>query len=285
MKCINCGADLKIDSNEKFINCEYCGSTIANFALFEKTNIVLEKSGINDLKVNTGVQSIQILALYLKNKNYCQVNSITDKVLEEHPDSWLALAYKAIALFWLGTEDFSHLESVKGILETAVELSNNNELAINIKEQIANDLVTIAVKKDEYGNDLIEAIKALLISKELIPKLNDNAYNLRNKFCYNSFIFLKNYINDKVKRDRKYFDVPVISLDNIYFLGILTRNKEILEYFYLYANWHLNKNQGKSYINKLQDKITATESILKELNSNIIGKRLSFSLFGNLSIS
>lgn len=285
MKCINCGADLNIDSNEKFITCEYCGSNISNFTLFEKTNIVLEKSGIDNSEIKTDKQSIQILALYLKNKNYHQVDHITDKVLEEHPNSWLALTYKAIALFWLGTEDFSHLESVNGILETAAELSDNNELVINIKEQIANDLVTIAVKKGKYGNDLIEALKALSISKELIPELNDSANNLINEFCFNSFAFLRDGINSKVKRDGKYFDVPVITLNNIYSLGMLIPDKEILEFFYLYAYWHLNKNQDKSYVNELKKKIISTESILKELDSNITGKRLYFSLFGNLCIS
>ncbi len=50
VKCINCGANIKNEGNERFITCSYCGSSFGNFTPFEEFDFIVSKAESKDVE-------------------------------------------------------------------------------------------------------------------------------------------------------------------------------------------------------------------------------------------
>lgn len=272
VKCTNCGANIDNAGTDRFIKCEYCGSSFGNFTPFGEFDIVASRVEHNDS------DTLKLLALSFKMKDYDDVLKLSDRLLEKNLCDWIALTYKGIALFWLGYDNFFHLDDILKLLSKAKTLSNNNEFVLNAIDNIANDTIIFAAKNEIVGKDLENSLRAINTSKQL-TKLRDESVTCMTNYCTRAFDQYKMNFEHLIKRDKKNFDPPITALRNIYEIAILTNDQTILESFYLYATFHLSKNGTKSYFNDLSDKLATVENILKGMHSQILGKKIQFTNF------
>jgi len=276
ISCINCGANLNVDTLSKYIKCDYCKTFNSNFSAFDKVDSLLVKTDKNE-------DVYKNLNLSFKLKDYSDVKKISNNILNENPNSWIALTYLSIAEFWLGYDDFKHLENLYGLIEKAKLLSNNNELVVDAANKIANDIIVFGTKNRFYGDEIKNALFAFKIARKM-STLDPESEECLKIYLLKAFEYQKNQLEKLLAKNKKDYDPPYISLTNIFEFGSFYNNKEILEYFYLHAKIHLEKGKSKSYYNELLNKLKNVEDILKSLNSEVIGKNISFSFFGEISI-
>ncbi len=274
--CINCGANLNVDTLSKYVKCDYCKTFNSNFSAFDKVESLM-------IKTDKNVDVYKNLYLSFKLKDYPNVKKISNNILNENPNSWIALTYLSIAEFWLGYDDFKHLENLYDLIEKAKLLSDNNELVVDAANKIANNIVVLGTKNCIYGNEIKNALFAFKIARKM-SILDPESEECLKKYLLKAFEYLKNQLNNLLEKNKKDYDPPYISLMNIFEFGSFYNNKEVLEYFYLHAKIHLEKGKSKSYYNELLNKLKKVEAILKSLNSDVIGKNISFSFFGKISI-
>jgi len=265
MNCINCGADLDINIHDEYIRCEYCKTLVGNYAPFEKIEFVLDKSSDRDARI------VESLLLSFRIRDYEDILKSSQQMLNNYPDSWLALTYQAIALFWLGYDNFTHLDEVLKLLNKANILSNNNQFVLQAIDIIANDLVVIAAKNEIYGDDLENSLYAFFIMSSLTSVKADSK-KIMLDYCQKAFLRYQNNFENLIKRDKNNYDPPITGLNNIYSMAYLLDNQDMYEYFYLHGKFHLSKNKSKSYYSDLQNKINRTEIVLNDKESPIVGK-------------
>lgn len=265
MNCINCGADLNINTHDEYVRCEYCETIIGNYTPFENIEFVIDKSSDRDARI------VESLLLSFKIRDYEDVLKSSRQILHNYPNSWLALTYQAIALFWLGYDNFTHLDDVLKSLNKARVLSNNDDFVLQAINVIANDLVIVASKNEIYGEDLENSLYAFFIVSSLTSVKAESKQIMLN-YCQKAFMRYQNNSENLIKRDKKGYDPPITGLNNIYSMACLLDSQEMYEYFYLHGKFHLSKNKSKSYYSALQDKIIQTERILNEKKSSVVGK-------------
>lgn len=265
MNCIKCSADLHINTHDLYVRCECCGTIIGNYTSFENIEFVLDKSSGRDVRI------VESLLLSFKIRDYEDVLKSSQQILHNYPDSWLALTYQAVALFWLGYDNFTHLNDVLKLLNKAKILSNNNEFVLQAIELIANDLVVIASKNEIYGEDLENSLYAFFIVSSL-TSVKAESKQIMLDYCQKAFMRYQNNFENLIKRDKKNYDPPITGLNNIYSMACLLDSQEMYEYFYLHGKFHLSNNKSKSYYSDLQNKIYQTEKVLNEKKSPVVGK-------------
>ncbi len=276
ISCVNCGASLNSDTSAKYIKCEYCKSLNSNFSAFNNIEALLTAS-------DTGDDVYKDLQLSYKLQDYPSVKGICEKLLGKTPNSWIALTYLSIAEFWLGYDDFDHLDRIHKYLEKAKLISNNNELPVDAANKIANNIIVLGAKNKTYGDDLKNAISAFKIAHKL-SSIDAESEECLLKYVNQAFDYQKNNLDSLITKNKKDYDPPYISLMNVYELMCLSNRKDISEYFYLHSKIHLSKGQTKSYFNDLLKKTKDTESKLRTMGSDVVGKSLSFNFMGKLII-
>ena len=192
MNCRNCGANLDLNTSNKYITCNYCSTANSNYSPFEDVDSLIVVSKNKDLDI------LKNVVLSFKLKEYEEVIDLADNILRENPSSWVAMTYKALSLFWLGSDNFSHLNDVSTLLEKAKILSDNNEFVIDAVQAIANDAVVLACKNELYGDDLINSLDAFSFCKGLISLKVDSIEKM-NDYCNRSFEKIKSSLEQFMK--------------------------------------------------------------------------------------
>lgn len=276
INCLNCDAPITIISNSKYIKCEYCKSLNSNFSSLDNIDDLLKETDSSENPIN------DILINY-KLKDYNSLRKICQTILNNNPDSWVALIYNAVADFWLGYDDFSHLDAVKKSILKAKLLSKENELVIDTANKIANNIVLLGAKNDEYGEDFQNAIRAFYIAFDISLFDDDTKTTLYN-YLHKSFIYQKNKLNDLLNKSKSDYDPPYISLQNLYEICKLTNTKEYYEYYYLHSKIHIKKCKSKSYYDDFMNNVKNIEKQLIEMKSDVVGKCITFNFLGKIII-
>jgi hypothetical protein len=243
LNCLNCGAPLENDYSSKYIKCKYCKTINSNFTPIERIDDLLKDT-------NEPTDLIKSLQMSYKLKDYETMKTICMEILNKNHNSWVAFTYLAVSEFWLGYDDYRHIDKVKEIILKAKILSNENELVIDIADKIANNIILLASKNEVYGEEFQDAIYAINIARE-ISSLDTETIETLNKYLEESFIYQYNNLNSMLIRDKIDYDPPYISLQNIYELCLISNKLEFLEFFYLHAKVHLSNGKTKSYYNDL----------------------------------
>ena len=84
VKCTNCGANIDNAGTDRFIKCEYCGSSFGNFTPFGEFDIVASRVEHNDS------DTLKLLALSFKMKDDDNVLKLSDRLLEKNLCDWIA---------------------------------------------------------------------------------------------------------------------------------------------------------------------------------------------------
>jgi len=276
VNCLNCGAPISYSTTSKYIKCEYCKSLNSNFSSLDK---------IDELIKDTDFQNDYIKEIQINHqlKDYSALKNVCEKILLESPNSWVALTYNAVSCFWLGYDDFIHLETVKRYLLKAKILSNNNELVVDTTNKIANDIILLGCKNSCKGDEFKKAIQAFNVSLE-ISQLDDETKNTLNKYLQSAFDYQKEKLSDLLQKNKVDYDPPYVSIQNLFEICRLSNVKEHYEFYYLHLKIHLSKNKTKSYYTELFNTFQNIEKYLYEQKSDVVGKNITFNLFGKITV-
>jgi|JI10StandDraft_1071094.scaffolds.fasta_scaffold76881_2 hypothetical protein len=275
-KCLNCGANLDISTPEDYIKCSYCGSVLANYGSFKNLQQRLaDSSSPDDLS-----QMAQLLLV----KDYEGLQQLAEKVLKSNPLSVVAMVYRAIAFFWLGYDNFSHLDEILTILNKAQTLSDNNEIVVRAREAICNDIVVLAAKNEIYGDDLVVSLRALKIASQMSALKKESQEALKS-YCTKAFERYKANLEELVLKQKKDYDPPSQSIMNLLdMVDYFETDQGKLEFIYLHSEYHLSKNKSKSYHEKLSMKLGSVAKLLEKMRSDVKDKRLTFNFLGKLTV-
>jgi len=280
MNCINCGAALDVSSLQRYIKCQYCGSVVGNFTPFEKADFLTSTS-----KVKTKESALlKNIALSFKLKDYEDLLENCNKALDISPDLWFAMTYKAIAIFWLGSDDYEHIESVQKTLDRALILSENNEFVLHAVDSIANSMVVLACKHEIAGSELETALKVFVSAKQM-GSLHPETDEKMKEFLDRAYARIKKDIESLVQRDGKSMDIPWTTMNRMIEICHLNETKEILEDCWLFGNWQYEKNKTKSWASTLQKEIEAIKIKLEAGNSDVVNKRITFGFLSGMMIN
>ena len=213
--------------------------------------------------------------------NFEELHSNAKLFLKEYPASWIAMTYLALAKFWLGTDDYSHIPEVIKILNKAENLSKRNEFVLDAIEKIANNSTIFCSKHNKlYGQDLDNSINIfnLFIDNNI---LNNEAKEYINEYCLKSYDRYKKELVSMEKRLSKSqaYNPPYTAVKNLYHLGIISENDDILKYFYIQSEYHKHHNKTKSYFSDLEKMSDKVSNIL--LNKNISLPKVKIKKFVN----
>lgn len=271
MKCQNCSGDLQISVTENFLKCNHCGTYSVN-------NLLL-----NDrMNKNFGdeVNEFEILNLH---EDYKTLKDISYDRIRANPKNWLAYFYYAISEYWLGKNDFKHIETVFSHFDKSFQLSNN-EIVIENKDAFANCAVSLATNNKQYGEELSQSL-------DLFDFINNKGFELTKdikeqqvKFCHNAIEQIISNIDKELIIKKMNFDITYINLKNLFRLSKFTKSLNHFEKFYLVSRFHLLKHRTKSYYKEIESNINEASIFLKSNNSNILNKSISFNFFGKLII-
>ena len=283
--CLNCGANLDLSSNTKYVKCGYCGTVVANYTPFERIETITAaqcaSSSASDGIGDEG--SVKMMVVAFRMKDYAELLRCAESTLKKAPDSWIARTYCAIAQFWLGTDDFTHLPKIVKTVSIARELSRDNEFVLQACESIAHDMIVLAAKNEPHGEQLEGAIRAIRTSALIYPSSPESSVILSG-YCARVHQFYSQYFDDLIKKNKKDYDPPGSSIARLGELAIATENLALLEAFYLHGHVHLPKSSTKSYHADLKQELTRTEELLRKKGSQLVGKRITFGMFGSMSI-
>jgi hypothetical protein len=274
--CSNCGAPLNSSKNNRFVVCDYCTTANSNFSTFEDYSIVKKaKSKLPD--------EINDIMIAYKLKEYDDVKRLCLKILDSDPHEWMALTYLAISSFWLGKDDYSHLDDVKKKIDKAMMLSENNEFVFDASSKIANHIIAFCIKNKVYGEDFKIAITAFGQARELC-ELEQESLETINKYCITAYEYQMKKLEDIASKAKSDYDPPYVSIDNIGSIVDFTKDTIILENYYLHGMLHYEKNKTKSYASSLLTKLLGIEEVLRSKGSLIPGKRITFTMFGKIKV-
>lgn len=278
MRCPNCGSNVKVDHDEqRYIDCSYCESSIGNFSPFEKAKTLIANIDKKD-------GDFDRVTSHFENQEYELLDELVSEILKKQPNNWVAMTYRAISLFWLGYDNFTHLNDVFKILEKAEKLSDKNELVVKTRDLLSNDIFLVACKNEKYGDDLkntLFAFEQALLLGQPVKKNMDKML----AYCQAVASSTLTQVDRLIKRDKRDFNPPYSAVNTIFKLAKLTKKTELYEKFYLYGNLHKEKNKNKSYLPELKKNIDNATEFLEKEKSNILGKSITFGLIGKIKIS
>ncbi|MBN1638820.1 MAG: hypothetical protein JW866_07625 [Ignavibacteriales bacterium] len=274
--CINCGASLKLDSHDKYIKCDYCQSYNSNFSSFDNIDLYLK----NCDKSNNIFFDLQTA---YKKDDFNKVKEISLSILTNSPESWIALTYLSIADFWLGYDDFSHVENIYGNLLLALKYSDNNEFVVDVSNKISNDIVVLGAKNQCYGEEFQHSINAFKIAQK-ISNFNDEAKKCIENYLNKAFQYQKVKLENLLNKNKKDYDPPYVSINALFNICYFIENKEILEFLYIHTKIHLDKGKTKSYFEILKNNLIQIENKLKLHKSKLVDKSISIGSNGIIRI-
>lgn len=272
MKCISCGANQTPNDNSGQIKCDYCGSYSPNESfLFLK----LKQKEPQDTSINFEELS--------EHENYSVLREKCLKSISESPNYWNAYIYLAISEFWLGTNDFKHIEIVFKNFRKSYNISKNE----NILEYIntyAESTISLASHNKHFGEELTNSLNTFRYIDSLNIQLSEDVKEQRIEYCKSAINrFVENIDNGlKIKKDK--FDITYNILRDFYYSLAYMTELKYYEKFYLIAKFHLTKNKSKSYVTELNGFINNIQDVLKQDSSTIKGKNITFNMFGKLKI-
>lgn len=275
-KCLNCGASLDISTVEDYVKCNYCQSVLANYRSFKNLQALSLSSSDSS--------EIETMAKLLEINDYEALLQSAEAQLNKQPLSYVAMTYKAIALFWLGYDNFSHLQIIFDILAKAVQVSENNEIVVRAREALCNDIIVLAAKNEIYGDDLVVSLRAFEIATQL-SKLKARSEEVLKDYCNKAYHRYKSNLEELILKQKKDYDPPAQAIINLtqmakYFSG----EKECIEFIYLHGKHHLQKNQSKSYYASVKALVDQLGASLTALKSDVVGKSLTFNFLGKLVV-
>jgi len=280
MECVNCGGSLDFDNNSKYIKCKYCRTLNSNFqplGSLDEFKVMLNDIGIDE---NELVNTINLF----DDKDYDGLLSYTDRILRDKPTAWFPLIYRSVSLFWLGYDNFNHIDSIFTTINKSIERSKRNELAIDIKDKLVNDIIVLACKNEHYGEDLRISLDVMLKTINEGDIIQQETIDKMNEYCTEAYNKILSHFENIILRDKKEFDPPYLALKNLYKISKITKQITYGEKFYLYSKFHLTKNKNKSYANELNEYITEVTNFLNSQESQVVGKNLTFDFFGKIKI-
>lgn len=269
MKCKNCGSALNVVQIEPILRCDYCGTYSPNSLGFQLTSAQNESYG-----------DYEILEL---NEDFIKLKEKSNDELKKDARNWIAYLYNGISEFWLGTNDFKHLRTALSNFDKAYQISNDDRIILK-KSAFIFSAVSLASSNKIYGEDLTNAINVFEFAKSQNITLPSAIAIQQKEFCTRALDKLLQSAEQELNLKKKDFDITYINLQNIFKLSNFSGSISGLERFYLYTKLHLQKHKTKSYIPELSTMLTFAEQELTKKGSNIIGKSISFNLFGKLKI-
>ena len=276
LNCVNCGGNINATSLTKYIICEYCGSRNSNF-------LINVKNSINTIENNISSDEFDSLNNEYNFKDYESTIILAKKILDKNQNSWIALTYLAISEFWMGTDDFSHLDRVKKYITKAKIISDNNEIVLDTANQISNNCVILGVKNKYYGEELKSAIYAFNSAVE-ISTLDETSQKILEEYIKEAYFYQKDILSKLLKKNKKDYEPPLVNINCLYDLFKLHQFEDMGEFLYLHLKILIEKSKSKSYYKELCTKLENIESTLIKMENKIVGKSIKFSIFG-MSVS
>jgi len=271
---------MDISTNERYIKCQYCGTVVGNFSPFEKADFLVSSTKIKSKEAAI----LRIIVLSYKSKDYEELLDNCNKALIDAPDLWFAMTYKAIAMFWLGCDDYEHLDSVRKTLERALILSDNNEFVLHASDSIANSMVVLASKHDISGIELETALR-VFVAAQGMGKLHTETIEKMNDFLQRAYLRIKKDINAMVEREGKNMDIPWTTMSRLLEISHLSNeNNDILNDCWLFGNWQYEKNKNKSWAKSLLAELEKIRIKLEKSGSDIVNKRITFGFLSGMII-
>jgi len=274
--CANCGAPLNRNSSDKYITCDYCKAENANFSTFEELDL-------SKFSSTQGADIYKNLALAFKLNDFANVRTLSNSILSSDYSSWIAVTYLALSEFWLGFDDFSHVPVVLGHLEKARLLSDNNEFVVDAGAKIGNNLVLLGVKNDHFGTGLRNSVNAFIAAQSLIG-IDGHAKEVLDAYVKKAYSFQLEKLSGLMEKGKADYDPPYLAVQLLFDLAKLVDSVEIFETFYLHGKVHSVKNFTKSYASDLAENLRVAEKRLQKAGSAMVGKSISFSIFGKVQI-
>ena len=173
MNCVNCGAPLKdLSVSGKYVKCEYCNTenaifTVSTISLDKTHNISLQ--GLNE----KSYIFLSLAEVDMKNNNFTDALKYYENIIVEDPGFWQAYLKKAICIFLLNKKDIDQLHNVVILLGKAEILSNGAHLVIESKKEIAFNLVSYALNRDNSEEKILWCFTAIRISVQLVQNYEE----------------------------------------------------------------------------------------------------------------
>jgi hypothetical protein len=270
MECLNCGGAINSLIAGQVVKCEYCGTATAWLP-----KIDIDQSSELTPEID---KLLKLVQLDIDSKRYSQANEVLNRIIATEPTCWQAYANLALVKFWLGDDSYSHLTEVREYLNKAAAFSNDANLIANISGGISFNTAQLIKIQDPSGDGLINAINALLITREMRPDFPERDA-LVNDFTQAASNKILNRLDGFLKRDGKSFDPPRSELLAAGGLLLVSKKPDtgLLKKFLAYVDYK-NSKQKIEDVN-LQSKIEALRSIYLKNTGESKTPSLVFSLF------
>lgn len=271
MKCPNCGGQQSPSIKENFFKCNHCGTISAN------------KLFLNNLMCANFGESVNEFEILNAHEDYLTLKDVSYNKIKNNPQSWLAYFYYAIAEYWLGKNDFKHLNNVLNHLNKAFQLSNN-QIVLDYKLALINSAISLASCNKPYGEELTHSLSVFEFAENEVFDVDKEILVQKIKYCNLAIEKLISSIDSEIVNKKNNFDITYINLKNIFRLAKYTSSVNHYEKFYLFAKFHLAKNKNKTYFKEIESDINFTSKLLSDKNSSVLGKNMMFNFFGKLII-
>ena len=204
---------------------------------------------------------LQLAAIDLNSERFCRrkQNNMT-LFWRKIPESWEAMANKAICLFWLGDESLQHLPEVFALLEKSALLSNQHPKVAAIRKNLTYNLVSLASDEEMIGEGISWSLDIFEVCYKLTE--NDSASGAVIQ-DYIHICFRQIYVRlvDMLLRDGKDFDPPQTEVLTLGRLCQLSGSVEIARFFLLMADLKSNNGKQSEQLNRFR--CLADDALLK----------------------
>jgi len=270
MECLNCGGSINSQIAGQVVKCEYCGTTTAWLPKIEIGTSSEITPEIDKL--------LKLTQLDIDAKRYGQANETLKKIIGLEPTCWQAYANLALVKFWLGDNSYKHLPEVKEYLNKAATFSDDPNFISNIAGGISFNTAQLIKIQDPAGDNLINAINALVATNEMRPDFPERD-DLVNGFANEAVLKIMGRLDNFLKRDGKSFDPPKTELLAAGGLFLISKkpNVEQLKKFLAYVDYK-TKKQPLSDAN-LDSKVQLLRTTYQKNTGETKTPSLVFSLF------
>ena len=275
LNCPNCGAPVPSTSSGLFLVCSHCKSTVGNLAIYGKNRT---DTACFSIEEHSG--EVDQLSLMCVLGDWNGLLDVSNQILTTDPNSVAARCYKALAIFWLGDNEFSHLDIVNKLLCQAKTYAPDDPLVASISDVLANDIMVTAIRNENYGSEFTNAVYALTLANK-IGKPSSSVSTQVVSYIQGAVDRLSKEFWMDLRRQKRNYDPPYRSIQLLYQCGWLINNTGCLEYFWLFGSLHAGKNTSKSYSPDLAQQLEITKQMLISKQSEKIQKQIGFDFFGN----
>ncbi|MBU1342324.1 MAG: toll/interleukin-1 receptor domain-containing protein [Proteobacteria bacterium] len=236
MQCPRCRAAVKISLFQTSTRCDSCKTEIMVLKVVPAQSYAVQNESRSRLS-----RLLELAEIDAENKNYHSAYEQYSQILDFHPDSWEAIINKAICLFWIGSEDLSHLEEVFSLLDKADLLSNLHPRVSAARKSLAYNLAVIAEAEDMVGLGITWSLELFNFSKSILP-VHEDRDQLIHSYVGECFKKIQKRLIEFLARDGKDFDPPLAELATLRKLMVFKQDLDIIRFFILMADRKIQVN-------------------------------------------